>query len=215
MAPARAVNGVSAMAGRKKRRLSTEEAELWAQVAATATPLHPQESQSLPQCEPPALPPSVRRGPPPETSTPAILIPVGAPPPPSRVSLDLAPDPHATLLGAKARMDRRRFEKLRRGRLDPEARLDLHGMTAERAHGALRGFILSAHADGLRLVLVITGKGRLPERDSLLHRPGVLRHQVPHWLAAPPLASKVLQIVPAHLKHGGGGAYYVYLRRQR
>ena len=43
-------------------------------------------------------------------------------------------------------MDRRRFEKLRRGRIEPEARLDLHGMTAERAHAALTGFILRAHA---------------------------------------------------------------------
>lgn len=113
-------------------------------------------------------------------------------------------------------MDRRRYDKLRRGRVEPQARLDLHGMTADRAHGALAAFILGAHAAGLRLVLVITGKGRPGGMDALApHRHGVLRHNVPHWLAAPPLASKVLQIAPAHVRHGGGGAYYVYLRRLR
>ncbi|WP_150121448.1 Smr/MutS family protein, partial [Sulfitobacter sp. HI0023] len=44
---------------------------------------------------------------------------------------------------------------------------------------------------------------------------GVLRHQVPQWLSAPPLGGLVLQVTPAHISHGGGGAYYVYLRRQR
>jgi len=132
------------------------------------------------------------------------------------VALDLAPDPHAALREAHPHMDRRRFEKLRRGRLEPEARLDLHGMTSARAHAALAGFVAAAFAGGLRLVLVITGKGRAGEAEALApHRHGVLRHSVPHWLAAPPLASKVLQVAPAHLRHGGAGAYYVYLRRPR
>ncbi|PZQ52699.1 MAG: hypothetical protein DI556_02320 [Rhodovulum sulfidophilum] len=113
-------------------------------------------------------------------------------------------------------MDRRRFDSLRRGRMDPEARLDLHGMTADRAHAALTSFILGAHASGLRLVLVITGKGRPPDEDYFPQRHGILRHNVPHWLSGPPLGSRVvLQVAPAHRRHGGGGAYYVYLRRQR
>lgn len=113
-------------------------------------------------------------------------------------------------------MDRRRFEKLRRGRFDPEARLDLHGMTRDAAHGALTAFVLDAHARGLRLVLVITGKGRPGRMEDLApHRHGILRHAVPHWLAAPPLHGRVLQVAPAHARHGGGGALYVYLRRLR
>ena len=112
-------------------------------------------------------------------------------------------------------MDRRRFEKLRRGRLDPEARIDLHGMTSEHAHAALTGFILAAHAEGLRLVLVITGKGRPDAQAMQPHRHGILRHSVPHWLAAPPLSARILQVAPAHQRHGGAGAFYVYLRRQR
>ena len=77
-------------------------------------------------------------------------------------------------------MDRRRFEKLRRGRMEPEARIDLHGMTAERAHAALTGFILRAHDEDLRLVLVITGKGRAEEHRAL---PAPPRHPAPQRAA--------------------------------
>jgi len=112
-------------------------------------------------------------------------------------------------------MDRRRFHQLQRGRLQPEARLDLHGMTAARAHSALTSFILAAHSEGRRLVLVITGKGRAPDDAIAPLRHGVLHHSVPHWLTAPPLVTRVLDVVPAHQRHGGGGAFYVYLRRQR
>ncbi|MGB0496726.1 MAG: Smr/MutS family protein [Rubricella sp.] len=112
-------------------------------------------------------------------------------------------------------MDKRLFDKMRRGRLKPDARIDLHGMTAERAHGALNGFILRAHAEGLRLVLVITGKGRTGVHDHVPERRGVLRHAVPQWLKQAPLGPFVLQITPAHRSHGGAGAYYVYLRRKR
>lgn len=198
------------MAGRKPRGLSPDDAALWRKVTAGATPLHP-----TPEDPPdfvPEPPAHSARPKPAKTDTPAIRAPTRDRP---RVSVDLAPDPHAALRQADARMDRRRLEKLRRGRLAPEARIDLHGMTAARAHGALSDFILSAHSSGLRLVLVITGKGRVPDLGSLSHRPGILRHSVPHWLAAPTLAARILQIVPAHLRHGGGGAYYVYLRRHR
>jgi DNA-nicking Smr family endonuclease len=113
-------------------------------------------------------------------------------------------------------MDAKTHGKMKKGRLVPEARIDLHGMTVAEAHPALIAFILTAHAQGRRLVLVITGKGRL--RDDLAPMPvrqGVLRHQVPHWLNLPPMSALILQITPAHVTHGGGGAYYVYLRRPR
>ena len=80
------------------------------------------------------------------------------------------------------------------------------------AKGELAGFILSARSAGLRLVLVITGKGR-GDLGPLPTRSGALRHEVPHWLDLPPLSRMVLQVVPAHDRHGGGGAYYVWLRR--
>jgi len=86
----------------------------------------------------------------------------------------------------------------------------------DRAHPALTRFILTAQQDGKRLVLVVTGKGK--QRDDggpIPVRFGVLRHQVPHWLSTQPLSLAVLQVTQAHMRHGGGGAYYVYLRKTR
>jgi DNA-nicking Smr family endonuclease len=113
-------------------------------------------------------------------------------------------------------MDARTHRRLTKGRLTPEGRIDLHGMTAAEAHPALQSYVLSAHAAGKRLILVITGKGRLRDDNAPMPvRQGVLRHQVPVWLSLPPLGRVVLQVLPAHPSHGGLGAYYVYLRRQR
>jgi len=114
------------------------------------------------------------------------------------------------------RMDRKAHRKLTRGKLSPEARIDLHGMTLAAAHPALTRFIAESHSRGLRLVLVITGKGRKREDAGPIPvRPGVLRHQVPQWLTSGALRPLVLQVTEAHQKHGGGGAYYVYLGRRK
>lgn len=113
-------------------------------------------------------------------------------------------------------MDKRAFQNLKRGKLEPEAKIDLHGMTLDRAHPALIRFILASHGKGLRLVLVITGKGK--SRGSLGPIPtqiGVLKHHVPQWLGMVPLRSVVMQMAPANVRHGGDGALYVYLRRAR
>jgi DNA-nicking Smr family endonuclease len=77
-----------------------------------------------------------------------------------------------------------------RGKMKPEARIDLHGMTLSEAHPALVDFVVDAHAQGLRLLLVITGKGRGGDREDhgpIPIRRGVLKQQVPGWLTAPPL----------------------------
>lgn len=107
--------------------------------------------------------------------------------------------------------------RLKRGTQEPDARLDLHGMTAERAHRTLVGFILQAHRSGARLALVITGKGGRRESSDGL-RPvepgrGVLKSLTPEWLAQPPLSACVVGVYPAHQRHGGSGALYVYLRK--
>ena len=114
-------------------------------------------------------------------------------------------------------MDRKAFTRMKRGKLKPEARIDLHGLTLAEAQPRLSRFIQAAHADGKRLVLVITGKGRSgrDDGDPIPTRPGALRRQVPDWLMRPPLSTMVLDIAPAHIRHGGEGAYYVYLRRSR
>mgnify|MGYP005694519765 CR=1 FL=1 len=108
------------------------------------------------------------------------------------------------------------FNQVKRGKLRPEARIDLHGMTLQQAHPELIGFILKSHANGCRLVLVITGKGKPGQGEDIIpRRSGVLRHKVPQWLRLAPVSSAILEVTPAHVKHGGGGAFYVYLRRHR
>lgn len=111
-------------------------------------------------------------------------------------------------------------EKLHRGDLEPDCRIDLHGMTENVAHGALIEFIARASKRGAKLALVITGKGmRKPdpyapfdmELDARAR--GVLRNMVPRWLNEPPLVSLIADIRPSHNRHGGSGALYVYLRK--
>lgn len=122
---------------------------------------------------------------------------------------------HHQLAAQPVRMDAKAHKTMRRGKLKPEGRIDLHGMTMDQAHPALTGFIMASFSQGRRLVLVITGKGKL--RDELAPMPvrkGLLRHQVPQWLSIAPLGPIVLQVTPAHIRHGGDGAYYVYLRRR-
>lgn len=108
-----------------------------------------------------------------------------------------------------AGIDRRTAERLRRGKLPIEARLDLHGRFQDEAHHALNAFITGSAAAGRRVVLVITGKGRVSEGG------GVLRRSVPQWLRLPPCAVHVLAVMPAQPQHGGAGALYVMLRRKR
>ena len=192
-----------------RRKLTPDEIALWRQVAETAQRLHPERDTH----DRPAPKPTPRKTP----TKRADPFTVGmAAKPRSDNAHNLVPPLSERLADAPVHMDRKAYTRLRRGKLRPEARIDLHGMTLDRAHGTLTAFILRAQAQGKRLVLVITGKGR--DRDEggpIPVRRGVLRHQVPAWLSAPPLAQAVLQVSQAHISHGGEGAYYVYLRRGR
>jgi len=108
--------------------------------------------------------------------------------------------------------------RLKRGALEPEAKIDLHGRTEAAAHRALLSFLANAHAGGLRLVLVVTGKGNPNKRDDapwMASPHGVLKQMVPRWLGEPDFARLIAKTQPAHLRHGGGGALYVYLRKNR
>jgi len=108
-------------------------------------------------------------------------------------------------------IDRKLKQRLARGQVEIDARLDLHGRTLSEAHGALLRFLHRAQSEGARVVLVITGKGTA---DTDRGR-GVLRRQVPLWLTLPDLRAYVLAVEEAHLAHGGAGALYVRLRRGR
>ncbi len=113
-------------------------------------------------------------------------------------------------------MDRRNFNRLQKGQMPIDARLDLHGMTVEQAKLRLKSFLLNAHARGDRVILVITGKGLRSGFDEF-NRPnrGVIREGLPQWVKDKTLAPMIVQITPAHRQHGGDGAFYLYLRRKR
>jgi DNA-nicking Smr family endonuclease len=112
-------------------------------------------------------------------------------------------------------------KRLRRGMVEVDATLDLHGETQTRAYDRLLRFLAVAEVTGRRCILVITGRGA-PKTEADLdadwrtaQERGVLRRMVPQWLKEPPLHDKVLAVRPAHRHHGGSGAFYVILRRTR
>jgi DNA-nicking Smr family endonuclease len=193
---------------RRRRHLSQEERALWDRVTGTTKPMAPDARP-----DPTPLAPLRQKPVIPRADLPDFQVGQMAD---AYRPHDILPSIGHRLTNAPVNMDAKSFGKMKRGKLQPEGRIDLHGMTLAQAHPALMSFILTSWAMDRRLVLVITGKGK--DRDEggpIPTRNGILRHQVPQWLALPPLAQAVLQVTPAHLKHGGQGAYYIYLRRRR
>ena len=167
------------------RKLKPDEARLWSHVAST---VRPRPGMALPTAATDAVKPKID-----PKAAPAHL-PVAAASKPTRPRI--APPPEPIEPGRKRRIVR--------GRDALEARIDLHFMTHDRARAALESFLLRAHSEGVREVLVITGKGTLGE--------GILRRQTPEWLAAPPLRAIVAGVSKADRRHGGEGALYVALK---
>lgn len=201
----------------RRRTLLPEEEEIWQAVARTAKPMHPGSHVFLKTVEVPAHPVAFHPETAPPHAAPHPRLPAFRLGEKARVrpTHDLVPTLAESLAAAPLQMDAKTHGKMTRGKLTPEARIDLHGLTLSEAHPELIGFILNAQSAGMRLVLVITGKGkRGQDIGPIPQRMGVLRHQVPQWLRLPPLGAAVLQVSEAHLKHGGTGAYYVYLRRR-
>jgi len=168
------------------RKLKPDEARLWSHVAST---VKPRPGKALPSVEADAdrPKPDPHAAPAHLPVAPAAKKPVRPRPPPP-------PDP----------IEPGRKRRIVRGHEPLEARIDLHFMTHDRARAALEAFLLRAHANGVREVLVITGKGTLGE--------GILRRQTPEWLAAPPLRAIVAGVSKADRRHGGEGALYVALK---
>ena len=131
--------------------------------------------------------------------------------------VDELPDQISERDHAGVGLDRKTADRLRKGQIPLEGRLDLHGMNQVQAHKALEVFIMQAQREGRRCVLVITGKGAGEDgrRDPLSSGQGVLKRRVPQWLASGSLQGYVLKSVPAQARHGGDGALYVLLKRQR
>lgn len=191
-----------------KKRLTREDLELWRRVTE-------QTKRTQPQKKPRDYVQTPRRPITVDAPRLASFIVGGAAKKPA-LAHDILPSLSDRLAKTPVQMDRKSFGKMKRGKLVPEGKIDLHGMTLDQAHPALTRFIMTAQASGKRLVLVVTGKGRSGRDDSPIPvRRGILKHQVPQWLSAPPVAQVVMQVAEAHISHGGIGAYYVYLRRVR
>jgi DNA-nicking Smr family endonuclease len=191
--------------------LSDEERALWRRVAATARPLRPAAEEPA-TVAPPASAPAAEPVPRPvlpEASPPVWRRPTGRAEPTARWAPPSAERPGPIAPNTPG-LDRGTARRLGRGRIAPQARLDMHGMTVDRAHAALGRFLAEAAAGGLRCVLVVTGKGGDGRGGE-----GVLRRETPRWLTAPPFAAMVVGVFEAHSRHGGGGALYVYLKRRR
>src|SRR5262245_51570954 len=175
----------------KPRRLSDEERKLWGHF-----------TRSVALLQRPLVPADPR---------PSAASKAKSPPharPPARAA--------ASAARTAARLepfDRRLKQRLARGSESIDARLDLHGKTESDAHAELMSCLRNAQGDGGKFVLVITGKGG-GARDDWSER-GVLKHQVPQWLKLPQFRGYVVGFEDAHIRHGGAGALYVRIRRQK
>lgn len=178
------------------------DAALWKKVAETAAPLKRGRNAAAPKPAKIAAP--VAKAKPPEPSPPRKPAP--------------RPAPKTDHVPRAAPLDRQTSRQLDKGRLEVEARLDLHGLRQRDAHAQLRRFLKTAQACGLKHVLVITGKGAEQGAAKSFYEEeerGVLRNAVPHWLSEPEFASLVVSFSPAPRRLGGEGALYVRLRRAR
>lgn len=163
------------------------DARLWAMVTATVRPMPGRSALSLET--PPDSAPSAATSVDPTRRSPKGSSSLRVSPPRDSAPQAIEPGRHRRLVRGRA-----------------EASIDLHGLDQDGARRALTRFILRAHAEGARTLLVITGKG--------VRGDGVLRRRTPEWLAEPPLRAVIAGISEAHRRHGGEGALYVALRRR-
>lgn len=170
---------------KSKRDLTTDERKLWREVAKsvrTRKPLPHDDDEEI------AFPPARK--------TTAGATPKPAPPTPKPTAKAKAPAPPANR-GAE--------RNIRRGKLEIDSSLDLHGHTQDRAQAALERFLRAASSRGDRTVIVITGVGRSGE--------GIIRRRFTDWIAGQGLRGIIAGYAPAHRTHGGAGAFYVFLKR--
>ena len=173
---------------------------LWRSVSDGIEPLKSQRKRA-PAPRPESPPTAAKPIPKIEQTRPA---PVKATPPPAKPAA-LPP----LEKGRPTGVDKRTAQRLKRGKLDVEARLDLHGLTQAEAHRRLDHFLAEAYDTGIRTAIIITGKGRDSEHG------GILRQMVPRWLNQPPNRGRVVAISEAQPKDGGTGALYVRVKKKR
>lgn len=177
---------------------------MWTRVAKSVKPLSEDRMAALERSEPDAAPQKKDKM---DTAARAYETGLRLPVTPRAPAAYDPPVPH----------DRSGEKRVRRGRLDIDGRIDLHGLTQDQALRSLRHFLQMAFASGYRTVLVITGKGfKSREREvapwEQVEEPGVLRRKLPEWLGLPEFSQYVSGFAKSHARHGGSGAFYVTLR---
>ena len=171
------------------RRLAPDEKALWQKVIATVRPLHGAPAEPVPSQ--PELPP----------------------PAPKSVAKAPKPVPQAPKPKAGTTLDGSWDRRLSRGIVQPDLTVDLHGHNLDTAYTLLDSRLDQAVAMGARVLLLITGKP--PQGDRHPVKRGAIRAAVGDWLAASRHARDIAAVRGAHPRHGGTGALYIILRRQR
>lgn len=178
-----------------KRPLRPDEKRAWARVAKTVRPRPGQPPAEMPPLDALNPPPAENTSNSPQFSGTSRTFP-HANTQKSAASPSRAPIPN-----------RGRERRIRRGQTPISATLDLHGHTQDSAHKLLVSFLMHQRQQGASCVLVITGKGRLGE--------GILRRRLLSWLGTTDARHLVSGYAEAHRKHGGSGAWYIFLRKSK
>ncbi len=202
----------------KKPLLSQKDLKLWQKVADTVTPMEGKSAELKALIE--------------HMDQPSVVDPINQPDPDHPVQHRRASEDDMLNLkkggmggDGKSRsqplpslspIDRKEKKRIVRGRAFIDSRIDLHGMTQREAHSALFGFLRSAHSQGHKHVLVITGKGSRGDTETYSVGPekGVLRRVVPKWLSEPEIRALIVGFEEAHRTLGGAGALHVRLRKR-
>jgi DNA-nicking Smr family endonuclease len=192
----------------RRRDLSPSEAKLWGRVAKTTKAYKSEPAPVTEQAQPePASTGSARA---PELPHLALKRAKAI-----RVAATIAVSERAKSASSTAPLaDASGHRKVRRGKLDIDARIDLHGMRQVEAQTALAGIIARTRTNRGRCILVVTGKGQAidPGEDYITPQPGVIRRRLPEWLNGPGCREHVSGYAQAHPKDGGAGAFYVLLK---
>ncbi len=189
------------------RPLNPDEAQLWAKVMATVRPMRavsvvahiPERSAPVGKSVPP--PPAPLHGVKPIVRTPVRLT--------AKPATRVLPRPIT-----ESTLDGGWDKKLVRGAVSPDSSIDLHGHTLASAHAMLDAGLGRAIARGDRVLLLVTGKPPRPESERP-HARGAIRAAVADWLAGSRHADAIAAVRGAHPRHGGQGALYIILRRER
>jgi DNA-nicking Smr family endonuclease len=170
----------------RRRELSAEEKALWRRVAR-----HVKLSRPLPA----------------EPEDFAMLTRAARPTGAAVTRAPAADAPHANKSHVPVQ-DRGAEKRVRRGKLEIDASLDLHGQTYDQARASVARFLAGAHKRGARVVVIVTGKGRGGGGE------GVLKRALPGWLCEAEVRGLVSGYAQAHRDHGGAGAFYVFVKRK-